>query len=286
MIPANSLRAAVWMLGSVVSFVAMGAAGRALKGQLDVLEIMLYRSIIGVVVVVALLASFGQFNRLTTRNLHWHALRNSVHFLGQGLWFWALMIIPLAQLFAIEFTSPIWVMLLAPLLLGERLTAIRMASALLGFMGILIVARPDMSRLDPGVLAAAASAICFACNVILTKRLTKGEAILAILFWQTAMQTVLGLVSAGWDGVIALPSIAALPWLFVVSLSALFAHYCLTRALSLAPATFVTPIDFLRLPVAVAMGAFFFNEPAEIAVFVGAALIFLGNWLNIRYGAK
>lgn len=279
-------RAVMWMLGSVVSFVAMGAAGRALKGHLDVFEIMLYRSLIGVVVVVCLLGFFRQWGALSTRLLPWHLLRNSVHFVGQGLWFWALMIIPLAQLFAIEFTSPIWVILLAPLFLGETLTRIRLFAAALGFIGILIVAKPDLSSLDPGVLAAAASAVCFAVNVIMTKRLSRGETVLAILFWQVSIQSGLGLITAGWDGAITWPAAAVWPWLAVVAGTALFAHYCLVRALSLAPASVIMPIDFVRLPVAVAMGAYFFNEPAQLSVIFGAALIFLGNWLNIRYGAK
>lgn len=287
--PAVSQRpfvAIAWMLGSVASFVGMSVAGRALKGALDVFEIMTYRSAIGLVIMVVVALSLGKLGQIGVRNLHWHLLRNTVHFIGQGLWFWALMLIPLAQLFAIEFTSPIWVILLAPFLLGEPLNRIKLLATGLGFAGVLIVARPDFSNLNPGVIAAAACAVFFAGNVILTKRLTRGEPVISILFWQTAIQLCLGLLTSGWDGAIALPPVALLPWLLIVGVGGLFAHFCLTNALRLAPASFVMPIDFARLPLAAGLGFALYNEAVEAVVFLGAALIVLGNWINIRYGAR
>ena len=280
------LAAALWMLGSIFSFVGMSIAGRALKPFLDVPEIMTWRSLIGLVIVVAV-ARVVRLDRLARRDkLTWHALRNTVHFAGQGLWFWALMSIPLAQLFALEFTSPIWVILLAPLVLGERLTRVKLLAAGLGFAGVLVVARPDFGHMEPGVIAALVAAVCFAGNIMMTKRLTGTEPILTILFWQTAMQLVMGLAVSGWDGTVTLPPVQALPALLVVGVGGIVAHFSLTKALSLAPATFVIPIDFVRLPMAAVLGLWLYGEALEWAVLVGAALIFLGNWINIRYGAR
>jgi drug/metabolite transporter (DMT)-like permease len=81
--------------------------------------------------------------------------RNVIHFAGQNLWFYALTVLPLAQVFALEFTSPLWVILLAPLFLGERLTARALLAGLIGFAGVLVVARPDFGNLHPGLIAAA-----------------------------------------------------------------------------------------------------------------------------------
>lgn len=282
----RTMVAALWMLGSIFSFLAMGVAGRQLKGALDVFEIMTWRSLIGVVIVLAVARATGARRLMAADQLGWHALRNTVHFAGQGLWFWALMSIPMAQLFALEFTSPIWVMLLAPLLLAEPLTRMRMLAAMLGFAGVLIVARPDFGHLEPGVIAALTSAVCFACNVILTKRLTGKATILSIMFWQTAMQSVYGLICAGWDGQITVPGLAELPWVLIIGVGGLVAHFSLTKALSLAPAGVVMPIDFARLPLAAVVGLMLFGEPMDIAVVVGGALIFLGNIINIRYGAR
>lgn len=276
------LAAAGWMTGSILSFSAMAVAGRAVAGAHDTFEVMLWRSVIGFGLVVAIAGLAGRLGEVQSRKLPQHLLRNVVHFSGQNLWFWALSAIPLAQVFALEFTSPLWVILLSPLFLGERLTRLRLAAAALGFAGAMVVARPDFGRIEPGVLAAAASALCFAGSVILTKALTRGETIVSILFWLTLMQTGLGLVSAGWDGAIALPSPATLPWLAVIGAAGVIAHFCLTTALSLAPASVVVPIDFARLPLIAVIGMLLYGEALDLWVLAGGTLIFLANWINIR----
>lgn len=276
------IAAAVWMTGSIFSFTAMAIAGRSVSGVHDTFEIMMWRSVVGFCLVLAVAGVLGRLIEIRRERLGQHLLRNMVHFTGQNLWFWALTMIPLAQVFALEFTSPIWVILLSPLVLGEKLTRARLFAAGMGFIGILLVARPDFSNLDPGVLAAAASALCFAATSLLTKKLTRGESIVSILFWLTLMQGVFGLVTAGADGVIHLPTWQTLPWLMLIGFCGVLAHLCLTTALSLAPASYVVPIDFARLPVIAAVGMLFYAEPLDPFVLLGAAIIFLGNWANIR----
>lgn len=276
------IAAAVWMTGSIFSFTAMAIAARSVSDVHDTFEIMMWRSVVGFCLVLAVAGTLGRLIEIRRERLGQHLLRNVVHFTGQNLWFWALTMIPLAQVFALEFTSPIWVILLSPLVLGEKLTRARLFAAGMGFIGILLVARPDFSNLDPGVLAAAASALCFAATSLLTKKLTRGESIVSILFWLTLMQGVFGLVTAGIDGVIHLPTWQTLPWLILIGFCGVLAHLCLTTALSLAPASYVVPIDFARLPVIAAVGMLFYAEPLDPYVLLGAAVIFLGNWANIR----
>jgi len=190
-------------------------------------------------------------------------------------------VIPLAQVFALEFTQPLWVILLSPLLLGERMTRVRVAAAVIGFVGILIVARPGASSLNIGILTAALSAIFFAMTTISTKKLTRLASIGCIMFWLTVMQAVLGLVASGHDGQIALPTLGTAPYLVLVGLAGLLAHYCITNALAIAPATVVVPIDFARLPTIAVVGMLLYGEALDIWVLVGAAVIFAGNYLNI-----
>jgi drug/metabolite transporter (DMT)-like permease len=275
--------AALWMGGSIASFTLIAIAGRSLKHDHDVFEIMFYRSLIGIVVLGAVALALRRHHEITLRDLPLHGLRAVVHYAGQGLWLWALMLIPLAQLFALEFTTPLWVMALSPLLLGESITRHKVFAAALGFAGVLAVARPDITQLDPGVLAALASALCFAFNILFTKRLTRLGTILNILFWLTAFQLVIGLVITGHDGHITPPSAATLPWLAIVGLGALGAHYSLTKALSLAPASFVIPIDFARLPLIAVVGVVLYAEPLESWLVFGAALILSANWINLRH---
>ena len=280
------LAAALWMIGSIASFTAMAVATRQIKGLHDTFEIMAARSLIGLVLVVAVSAALGRLPEVRTARIGGHLLRNIIHFTGQNLWLLALMMIPLAQVFALEFTSPIWIILLSPFFLAERITAPRVLAAGLGFVGILVVARPDMGSLNLGVLAAAASALCFALTNITTKVLARGETLIAILFWLTLMQFVMGAVMAGWDGQVAWPTMQSAPWLVLIGGAGVLAHLCLTSALRLAPASFVMPIDFARLPLIAVIGALFYDEPMDVMIFLGAGLIFAGNLINIRSEAR
>jgi drug/metabolite transporter (DMT)-like permease len=235
------LIAAFWAFGAVCCFVSMAVAGREAGQSLDTFEIMTYRSFIGIGIVVAVLLTRGGIADIRTNRLGLHALRNVFHFTGQNLWFYALTVIPLAQVFALEFTSPLWVVVLAPLILGEPLTRVRALAAALGFVGILMVTRPNPQSFEIGLLFAATAAIFFALTILLTKRLTRDNSITAILFYLTAIQLVFGLVTAGYDGDIAPPTAASFPFLFLVGCAGLLAHFCLTNALSIAPATVVVP---------------------------------------------
>lgn len=276
------LKAALWMIGTVVSFSSMAIAGREVSVELDTFELMMYRSLIGIVVVVAVGAVSGTLGQVKADKLPLHFVRNIFHFAGQNLWFYAVTLIPFAQLFALEFTVPLWVAILAPLVLGERMTRMRIFAACLGFIGILLVARPGAVEIGPGIIAAALSAIGFAGSVMATKRLSRTQTTLCILFWLTVMQTVFGIVCSGYDGDIALPTMSAVPWVAVVGFGGLLAHYCLTTALHYAPASVVAPLDFARLPLIAIVGMIFYDEALEIAVFAGAGLIFIANYLNIR----
>lgn len=279
-----TLQAALWMTGAIASFTAMAIAGRAVSFDLDTFEIMTYRSLFGLGIVLIVASAAGTLRQISRRHLGIHLIRNLAHFSGQNLWFFAITVIPLAQVFALEFTTPLWVIMLSPLILGERLTRIGVIAALIGFTGILLVAQPGATALGAGVIAAALSAVGFAISAILTRRLTRSETITCILFYLTAMQAVFGLIFAGFDGDMALPSSQTLPWLLLIGCAGLLAHFCLTSALRIAPASVVMPMDFVRLPVIALIGAQFYGEALDPLVFVGAALIFGGNYLNIRFG--
>ncbi|SFG07777.1 Uncharacterized membrane protein [Palleronia marisminoris] len=270
------------MSGAIVSFSTMAVAGRAVSFELDTFELMLYRSLVGIAVVVAVAGFAGKLGSIRARRMGLHLVRNVFHFSGQNLWFFAITAIPLAQVFALEFTSPVWVALFAPLVLGERLTRTRLIAALLGFAGILIVARPGVVSIGPGQVAAALAALGFAGSALFTRRLTRTENVVSILFWLTVIQIFLGLFCAGIDAEIAWPSAMSWPWLVLIGVAGLSAHYCLTTALSLAPASVVMPMDFLRLPVIALVGWIIYSEPLDPWILAGGAVILGANWLNVR----
>jgi drug/metabolite transporter (DMT)-like permease len=258
----GTLVAAAWMTGAIASFSLLAVAARAVSPALDTFEIMLFRSGMGLLMVAAWLAATGRLREARPRRLDIHAARNVIHFAGQNLWFYALTVLPLAQVFALEFTSPLWVILLAPLFVGERLTG--------------------RALLAGGLVAAALCAVCFAVTSLVTKRLTRTQPVVAILFWLNAFQLLFSAVIVGWDGVAPVPTAAQLPWLLVIGVTGLAAHLCLTSALNAAPASVVMPLDFARLPVIAVVGWAFYAEALDPLVFAGAALILLGNLLTLR----
>ena len=275
-------RAALWMIGAIVSFTSMAVAGRAISGHLDTFEIMLYRSIVSFLIVITMAKLAGTHRDINFKYFRLHFIRNIFHFIGQNLWFFALPMIPLAQLFAFEFTSPIWVLLLAPIFLGEAITQQKLSIAALGFVGVLIVARPEINGLDIGIVAAAASAIGFAGAAILTRKLTVHNSLTKILFFLTGLQILFGLICAGYDGNIAILNSVTLPWLILIGVAGLAAHFCMTKSLTLAPASVVMPVDFIRLPLIAVIGVIFYGEEVDIYVFMGAILILAANYLNLK----
>ena len=276
-----TIRAAIWMIGAIVSFTIMAIAGRTVSVELDTFEIMLFRSLTGIAIVLIVGKYAGTLRQVSLNRWPLQIVRNVAHFTGQNLWFYAITVLPLAQVFALEFTTPIWVILLSPLLLSERITAVGLFTAALGFVGVLIVTRPDMSAINPGLIAAAMAAVAFALTAIFTRSLTKTESITTIMIYLTCFQAVFGLICAGYDGDIAIPSADIAPFVVLIGFAGLIAHFCLTTALSIAPASIVMPIDFVRLPVIAVVGMAVYGEPLDFLVFIGAGLIFLANYINI-----
>ncbi len=277
----NTIKAAYWMVGAMFSFSLMAVSGRELGGYLDTFEIMMYRSLIGIFIVFIFLLYNKSFFEISLKNIKLHFIRNIFHFAGQNLWFFAVIYIPLSQLFAFEFSVPIWVAVLAPIFLKEKLTFVRVFAILVGFVGILIVARPNFSSLDPAIISAALCAIGFAVTSIATKKLTSTESITCILFWLTTMQFLFGFICAGIDGEIDFPEGFELIWIIIIGICGIVAHFCLTKALSLAPAIIVSPLEFFRLPFISIIGYMMYNESLEFFVFFGSVLVLFANIINI-----
>ena len=162
---------------------------------------------------------------MRTHRLGQQIARNTVHYSAQFGWFFALTLIPLAQVVAIEFTMPIWTALLAVAFLGERLGAARIAAVVLGLVGVAVIVRPGLEHVDPGQLIALAAAVGFAISMILVKSLTRTESTVAIIFWMLVVQSVIGIVPAllVWRT----PGAAVWPWIVVIALCGTYSHYCM-----------------------------------------------------------
>ncbi len=271
-------RAMLWMVGALLSFAAMALAGRELSSELTLFQILFLRSAICLCVLVPLAARLG-WDRLATRRPLIHLARNSVHYAASYFWMLGVISIPLAEVFAIEFTTPIWTAILAALFLREPLTRIRLAAIALGFIGVMVILRPGAAIVHPAAFAVLAAALGYAAAYVFTKSLSADDRPIVILFWMNVIQLVIGLVPSALTWVT--PSPALWPWVAVIGMSGLASHYCIARAMAFADATVVVPLDFLRLPLIAVVGYIVYAEPLDPFVLAGAVLVVGGNMLNL-----
>jgi len=267
------------MGGALLSFALMAISVRELLHTMGSFEVLFLRSAVSLLILLAILPRFGG-RVLLTQRFGLHVVRNVLHFGGQYAWVYAIGALPLATVFAIEFTMPVWTAVLASLILGERLNRGRVVMLGMGLAGILIILKPGFQQVPPAALVMLAGSFAYASTMIATKRLAGHETVFAVLFYMAAIQVPLGLVFAlpAW----ITPGLAELPWIVAVGATGLSAHMCLTRAFRIADATLVVPFDFLRLPLIAVVGMLFYGERLQPAVFLGAAIIFAGTYYSIR----
>ena len=183
-----TLRGALWMGGTVLSFAAMAVAVRELQRHMGSFEILFLRSAVMLAIVGAMLPRSG-VPTLRTRRIGTHVLRNLLHLAGQYCWVYSIGALTLATVFAIEFTMPVWTALLAAAFLGERLHRGRLAQLALGVAGVLIILRPGAGAFHPAALVMILGSLCYAATIIFTKRLSATDSPLAVAFWMSAVQT-------------------------------------------------------------------------------------------------
>ena len=207
----STILAALWMTGWLAAMVTIAVAAREAGKVLHVFQIMEIRSLLGIVMFLPMIATAGGLRAMRTGHFGLHFSRNAVHYGAQFLWFFAITMIPIAEVVAIEFTGPVWVALLAVVFLGERMTATRVASVVLGVVGVLIVVRPGLDHVDVGQVVALVAAIGFAGSIILVKSLTRTESVVSIIFWMLIIQSVIGAIPAAmlWQT----PPLTVWPWL-------------------------------------------------------------------------
>ena len=274
----NPVRGVLWMICAVLSFALMAVAVRELLKHMDVLEILALRTLVTLLLIGSLVVRSG-IAPLRTRRFPAHATRAVLHLGGQWCWMFAIGALALATVFAIEFTMPVWVAILAALFLGERLNRHRMVQLVLGLTGVLIILRPGLGAFDPAALVMVLGSMLYAGSMIFTKRLSATDTALAVTFWMSVVQFPITFVAAlpRW----VTPALIDVPWIIAIGAGSFAAHYSMTRAMKLADATVVVPIDFIRLPLIAVVGAVFYAEPFDPMVIVGATVIFAGTYYSL-----
>ena len=279
----HALRGVLWMLGAVLSFALMAIAVRELLRHMNVLEILALRTLVTLLLVSSVIVRYG-FAPVRTKRFRAHASRAVLHLGGQWCWMYAIGVLTLATVFAIEFTMPVWTAVLAAMFLHERLNRRRLVQLALGIAGVALILRPGLGAFHPAALVMLLGSLFYSSNMIFTKRLSSTDSALAVTFWMSVVQLPLTLAAAlpGWVA----PVLADVPWILVIGAGSFAAHYSMTHAMKLADATVVVPIDFIRLPLIAVVGAMFYAEPFDPMVIVGAAIIFAGTYYSLSYETR
>jgi drug/metabolite transporter (DMT)-like permease len=277
-------KAALWMAGWLSLMLIVAVAGREGMRAMNVFQLMEVRSVLGFFMLYPLIRMNGGFSVVKTARVHVHIARNLIHYASQLGWFFALTLIPLGQVVAIEFTMPIWTAILAASFLGERMTAWKIAAIVLGLIGVIVIVRPATGEINPGQLIALAAAVGFGVSVAVVKSLTRTEQTLAIIFWMLVVQSAAGFFPALY--VWQWPPAYIWGWVVVIAFCGTFSHYCMARAMLHADATVVIPMDFLRVPLTAIAGWLIYSERLDLFTVLGAALILTGNLLNLKPNAS
>ena len=275
----SSRLAFFWMLGTSAFAILIGVSGRELSAEMSLFQVMFFRNLICLLATIVAFLFIG-WTSVRTNFIGRHIVRNVVHFSATYLWFVGIVSIPMAEVFALEFTTPLWTALLAWVFLGERLGRRRVLGVLLGFCGVLIILRPGIAIIHPAAMAVIGAAMGLAVVYVLTKSVIKQDSPWTILFWMNLVQLPISLALAlpTW----VWPSMSLAPWVLVVGVAGFGVHYSIAKALVYADASLVVPFDFLRLPLISVVAWILYNEFLDPFVFIGAAIIVGGSVLNVR----
>ena len=283
MIDSKIARVVLWMVGALLSFSVMAVSIRELSGAgLSIFEILAIRSGVALLVLFVLLAVRPDFRlHARPRRVGLNLFRNTVHYASQFSWALSLTMLPLATVFALEFTMPAWTALLAIWFLHERMTPSRLGVVVLGLIGVLVILRPGIASFNPAAILVLLAAFGYAITMITTKKLTMTETTFGIVFWMAVIQFPLSLVGSDPTVFLHFETRHILPALGVGT-AGLTSHYCLSNAFRSGDATLVVPLDFMRIPLIAVVGWAFYGERLDIFVLLGALIIVSGVLWNLR----
>lgn len=279
----NIIAAVLWMTGALLSFSTIAVSIRELsRVGFTIFEILAVRTGGMLIILTLVMLVRPRFiAHMRPRRMKLNFLRNIVHFVSQFAWATSLTMLPLAMVFALEFTMPAWTALFAIWFLHERVTPSRLGVVVLGLIGVLIILRPGITSFNPAALLVLGAAVGYAVTMIVTKKLTHTESNFSIIFWMAVIQFPLALAGSNLTVFLHLTAWDILP-LLGVAIAGTASHYCLTNAFRAGDATLVVPFDFMRIPLIAVVGWALYGERLDVFVLLGALVIISGVLWNLR----
>jgi len=277
-LPPN-VQGALWLVSGGFIFTSTSVMIRLLSAQIESVQTAFFRAVISVVLLLPMIAA-GRVKPWQSKRIAGHFWRTFMGTTSMVLGFYAVTMLPLADATAIAFSQPLFSVVVAALIAGEKVRWRRWSATVIGFVGVLVMVRPGEGSLQAGALVALANAATVALSIYLVKRLSDSETPLMILTQFAIFSTVL----------LAVPAILVWRWPDVwgwllaigVALSATVGQYFWVQAFKAGEMSAVAPFEYLRLPFAVFVGWLVWGEMPVIWTYVGAAIV-IGSALYIAH---
>ena len=270
LVPSRTARAFSFAILAGIFFQALNAVARHLTQELPPLEVSWGRWITGWLFIAPFLLR-GGFAPVRTSQMPRHLLRGVFHTAGYGLWYWAIVGIPLAQAAALGFTGPIFVTLGAALFLGERVRWQRWLAVLLGFAGVLLIVQPWTAALNSYALLMLACVPLTASSNLVAKVISAHEKPEVIVFWQSTLAVVFFAPLGLWD--FRMPTLEQFGWLAVAGITGTMGYFLMTWAFRIADISSVQTVGFLGIVWATLFDLAVFGQTADLWTFIGAGVI-------------
>jgi len=266
----------LWMLLSVFAFCFVAIGVKQISTNISPFQIIFFRALVGLTILVIILAKKTIIGSIS--NIKQHLFRNFFHLIAQYGWIVGIVYLSLAEVTAIEFTTPIWILILAPFFLKEKITTKKMISIGLGFIGVLIIIKPGIEIINYNSIVVLLSAIYFAIAHTATKKIVKTNSAtdVVVIMCLTQLPISFACTYSNWNW----PSYSDYFWLILIGISGITAHFSMAKALRKEDISNLISLDYLRLPILVLAGILFYNEEFDISLIIGGSLIFIGNYIN------
>ena len=279
----NVIRGAAWMILAGFCWTIMTILVRQLSADYSSFEILFFRNLVSVCILLPLAMRSG-LSSLKTQRLQLHSLRALLSYIGVLLLFYGIANIPLPDVTALSFTQPLFVVVLAALILKEVVNGARWIAVIAGFVGLLVIVRPGVVAVELATVLVLLSAFSYAVSNICVKRLMTTDTANQSVFYFNLLMLPIALVPALFVWVT--PALADLPLFVAIGVNGTIAVYAYARSFTLADASAVMPFDFLRMPMAATAAFLLFSETGDIWTWVGSVIIFASSYFLARSSSK
>ncbi|MBS0537302.1 MAG: DMT family transporter [Proteobacteria bacterium] len=277
-LPPN-IQGAVWLVSGGFIFTSNGAMIRLLSEEIESVQTAFFRAAFSVVLLLPMILT-GKVKPWESKRIQGHFWRTFMGTCSMVLGFYAVAMLPLADATALAFSQPLFSVVMAAVVLHEKVRWRRWTATIVGFAGVIVMVRPGAGSLQPGAIVALCNAMSVAVSILLVRRLSDSEKPLMILTMFALFSTVLLTIPAIWFW--KWPSAWGWALAIGVSASATLGQYFWVQAFAVGEMSAVAPFDYLRLPFAVFVGWAIWGEMPVVWTYVGAAIV-IGSALYIAY---